>query len=185
MNDLILFALKAEAPDLFQFENVFEVGVGKVNSAINAATLIERYKPKRVINLGTAGCISKDIAPGGTYKCTHFSQRDMVLGGCVIGPQAEELLAPIITGTDGYRVSTGDNFVSDPTGIDADFVEMEAYAIAKACVNAGVEFICYKHISDMADENAKEHFQDNVHKGEDDYVQILNDLNVVLVKKET
>lgn len=185
MNDLILFALKAEAPDLFQYENVFEVGVGKVNSAINAATLIERYKPNRVINLGTAGCISSDIEPGGTYKCTHFSQRDMILGGCVIGPQAEELLSPITIGDDGYRVSTGDNFVSDSTGINADFVDMEAYAIAKACKLANIEFICYKHISDMADENAKEHFQDNVHNGEDDYIQILKDLNVELIKKET
>ena len=184
MNDLVLLALKAEAPGLFQYENVFEIGVGKVNAAINTATLIERYKPKRVINVGTAGCISSEIKPNGTYKCTHFSQRDVVLGGCVIGPQADELLAPIVTDTFGYRVSTGDNFVMDPTGIDAEFVDMEAFAIAKACKMANVEFICYKHISDMADENAKENFQENVQNGEQDYINILKMLNVILVKKE-
>lgn len=184
MNDLILIALKAEAPSLFEYENVFEIGVGKVNAAINAATLIERYKPNRVINIGAAGCISTDIKPNGTYKCTHFSQRDVILGGCVVGPQADDLLAPIITESVGYRVSTGDNFVTDSSNIDAEFVDMEAFAIAKACKLANVEFICYKHISDMADENAKENFQENVQNGESDYIQILNMLNVTLVKKE-
>jgi adenosylhomocysteine nucleosidase len=184
MNDIIVLALKAEAPDLFQYANVFEIGVGKVNAAINTATLIERYKPQRIINLGTAGCISTEIKPNGTYRCTHFSQRDVILGGCVIGPQADELLAPIVTDSIGYRVSTGDNFVTDATGIDAEFVDMEAFAIAKACKNANIEFICYKHISDMADENAKEHFQENVQNGEQDYIHILNMLSVTLVKKE-
>ncbi len=183
MNDLILFALKAEAPDLFQYSNVFETGVGKVNAAITTATLIEKYKPKRVFNFGTAGGIG--LAPGNIYKCTHFSQRDVILGGCIVGPQAEELHAPIVIGDDGVRVSTGDNFVTDTYNIVADLVDMEAFAIAKACQVANVEFICYKYISDMADENASDHFQDNVHKGEEHYVSILNSLNVTLVKKET
>lgn len=182
MNDLILFALQAEAPALFQYKNVFETGVGKVQAAITAATLIERHKPKRVINLGTAGGITTDH--GGIYKCTTFSQRDLILGGCITGSLAAELHKPIVTGTDGLRLSTGDNFVTDTYNIDADLVDMEAYAIAKACQAAGVEFICYKYISDMADENAKDHFKDNVHMGEQDYIQVLNSLNVELVKKE-
>ena len=160
-----------EAPSFVGKDNVFFTGVGKVNAAVTAATLIERHKPKRVFNFGTAGGIT--TTHGGIYKCTEFSQRDVVLGGCVTGPQAEELHRPIILGTDGYEISTGDNFVTDTYSINADLVDMEAFAIARACNNAGVEFICYKYISDMADDNAADHFTDHVHKGEELYRQVL------------
>lgn len=171
MKDIILIAMPEEAPSLVGKENVFFTGVGKVNAAIAAATLIERYKPNRVFNFGTAGGIG--LVPGSIYRCTHFSQRDIILGGCLIGPQSEELHAPIITGGSGLRLSTGDNFVTDTYNINADLVDMEAFAIAKACQLANVQFICYKYISDMADENAAEHFVDQVHKGEEHYLKVL------------
>lgn len=178
MNDLILLAMPEEAPGLVGKSNVFYTGVGKVNAAIVAATLIERHKPKRVFNFGAAGGIT--TTHGGIYKCTEFSQRDVILGGCVTGPQADELHRPIILGTDGYEVSTGDNFVTDTYGIIADIVDMEAFSIAKACQIAGVEFICYKYISDMADDNAADHFTDHVHKGEEHYLAILKEYGVNL-----
>ena len=167
-----------EAPGLVGKENVFFTGVGKVNAAVMAATLIERYKPKRVFNFGTAGGIG--VQHGKIYKCTYFSQRDVILGGCILGPQAEELHAPIKIGTDGVRLSTGDNFVTDTYGIIADIVDMEAFAIARACEYAGVEFICYKYISDMANEDAPDHFVDSVHKGENHYIEILKEYGIEL-----
>ena len=178
MNDIILLAMPEEAPNLVHKNNVFLTGVGKVNAAIRAATLIERYKPKRVFNFGTAGSIS--CTAGKIYKCTYFSQRDIILGGCLTGPQIDELHAPIKIGTDGVRLSTGDNFVTDTYGIIADLVDMEAFAIAKACQLANVEFICYKYVSDMADENAADHFVDSVHKGEDYYIEILKEHGINL-----
>lgn len=178
MNDIILLAMPEEAPNLVHKNNVFLTGVGKVNAAIRAATLIERYKPKRVFNFGTAGGITTDH--GGIYKCTTFTQRDVILGGCVLGPQAALLHAPILSGIDGLRLSTGDNFVTDTYNIDADLVDMEAFAIARACEYAGVEFICYKYVSDMADEDAAEHFADHVHKGEEHYISILKEYGIEL-----
>ena len=178
-NDIILLAMPEEAPSLVGKPRVFFTGVGKVNAAITAATLIERYKPTRVFNFGTAGGIT--TTHGGIYECTMFSQRDVILGGCITGPQAEELHKPIITNGDpGYRLSTGDNFVTDTYNINADMVDMEAFAIAKACQLANVKFICYKYISDMADENAPEHFEDHVHRGEDYYIEILKEYGVTL-----
>lgn len=179
MKNIILLALEAEAPSLVDKEGVFFTGVGKVNAAIVAATLIERYKPERVFNFGTAGGVS--VTHGGIYKCTKFSQRDVILGGCIVGPQAEELHRPVITGTDGHEVSTGDNFVTDTFNITADLVDMEAYAIAKACQDAGVEFVCYKYISDMANEEAPDHFVDHVHHGEDHYIEILKNYGVEII----
>jgi adenosylhomocysteine nucleosidase len=178
MNDIILLAMPEEAPNLVGKEGVFFTGVGKVNAAIVAATLIERYKPKRVFNFGTAGGIT--ATHGGIYKCTTFNQRDVILGGVLVGPQAEILHKPIIIGDDGWSLSTGDNFVTDTYNIDADLVDMEAFSIAKACVSAGIEFICHKYISDMANDEAPDHFADHVHKGEDHYIGILKEYGVHL-----
>lgn len=178
MKNIILLALEAEAPSLVDKEGVFFTGVGKVNAAITAATLIEKYKPERVFNFGTAGGIT--TTHGGIYKCTTFTQRDVILGGCIVGPQAEVLHAPVVIGDDGCILSTGDNFVTDTYNINADLVDMEAFAIAKACEIAGVEFICYKYISDMANESAPDHFVDHVHRGEDHYIQILKEYGVEL-----
>ena len=178
MNDIILLAMPEEAPNLVGIPNVFFTGVGKVNAAVTAATLIERYKPNRVFNFGTAGGITTDH--GGIYKCTTFTQRDVILGGCIVGPQAALLHAPIVSDIDGLVLSTGDNFVTDTYNINADLVDMEAFAIAKACELAGVEFICYKYISDMTNEDAPDHFVDHVHKGEDYYIDILREYGINL-----
>ena len=178
MNDIILLAMPEEAPSLVGKENVFYTGVGKVNAAIVAATLIERYMPTRIFNFGTAGGITTNH--GGIYKCTTFNQRDVILGGCIVGPQAELLHQPIVIGDDGLTLSTGDNFVTDTYNINADIVDMEAFAIAKACQIANVEFVCYKYISDMADENAPDHFLDSVHKGEEHYIEVLKQYGIEL-----
>lgn len=180
MNDIILIALTDEAPELYaKYANVFHTGVGKVSAAIAAATLIEKYKPQRVFNFGTAGGITVDH--GGIFQCTTFSQRDFFVSGCFISQEELDLHGSIVSGTGGLHLSTGDNFVTDPAQANgADLVDMEGYAIAKACRGAGVEFICYKFVSDRADENAADHFQDNVHKGEEHYERIIQSHAVTL-----
>jgi adenosylhomocysteine nucleosidase len=177
MKDIILIALESEAPDLVNKPGVFFTGVGKINAAIIAARLIERYKPERVFNFGTAGGIN--VNHGGIYKCTQFTQRDLLPSGCLVGKDLIELTSPIICGMGGLTLSTGDNFVKDPAeALGADLVDMEGYAIAKACYETGTEFICYKYISDRADENAAENFQENMHKGQEYYISVLNEYNV-------
>lgn len=173
MNDLILIALEAEAPEMAKWDNVFFTGVGKVNAAITAATLIERYKPQRVWNFGTCGGITVET---GLYEMTHFVERDR--DRCpetldvVVDPEPN--LISISSG-DGYTCSTGDDFVMDSNlAIPADVVEMEAYAIAKACKSAGVEFRCYKYVSDSANENSDVDWVESVRNGESHYMSIIN-----------
>jgi adenosylhomocysteine nucleosidase len=179
MNDLILLALEQEAPSLVDKPGVFFTGVGKVNAAITAAALIERYQPKRVFNFGTAGGIT--VEPGKLYQCTLFSQRDIMISGCVAGEQSHNAVAPVITGVGGQHLSTGDNFVTDPADAKgADLVDMEAYAIAKACYYAGVEFVCYKYVSDGADQTAADQFKQNVSLGEQLYLDALKSHGVKL-----
>jgi len=172
MKDLILIALKNEAPSMAKWDNVFFTGVGKINAAMTAAKLIERYQPRTVWNFGTAGGIKLDH---GCYEMVNFVERDK--GKC---PEALEVMLPkdpiTISFGVGYTCSTGDNFVTDPNlEHPAHVVDMEAFAIAKACQNANVEFKCYKYVSDSADESADTSWVENVAKGEEHFINIYSD----------
>jgi adenosylhomocysteine nucleosidase len=175
MNDLILIAIHEEAPALAGHANVFFTGVGKVNAALSAARLIEKHRPRRIWNFGTAGGIT---VARGLHQCTRFLQRDMLVTALGFPPGQtpyEETLA-IETGTGGLTCSSGDSFVTDSAlHLPADVVDMEAYALAKACHRAGVLFHCYKFISDKADGASSSDWTANVQKGESFYIEILRE----------
>ena len=173
MSDIILIALEVEAPNMSRWDNVFFTGVGKVNAAIIAAQLIERHKPNVVWNFGTAGGITVD---GDLHRVTQFVQRDMVCGGIGCDPGQTPFEQGIVLGEgDGLTCSTGDNFVSDPNlEIPADLVDMEAYAIAKVCERAGVEFRCYKYVSDQADGEASAEWSKTVADGEPRFIEVYS-----------
>ena len=83
-NDIVVFALREEAPNLFaKYKNIFCIGVGKVNSAINTTILINNYKPDRVINLGTAGSIT--LQPD-IYRINKLIQHDVNLQAVGLAP---------------------------------------------------------------------------------------------------
>jgi len=42
---------------------------------------------------------------------------------------------------------------------------MEAYALAKVCKLSQIEFICFKYISDNADDNANNAWNENLTNG--------------------
>ena len=164
-------ALEHEAPKMSKWENVFFSGVGKVNAAITAGKLIERFQPRTVWNFGTAGGIKLH---DGCHGMKNFVERDK--GKC---PESMELVLPtdpkIISWGMGYTCSTGDNFVTDPDSLEdpAHVVDMEAYAIAKACLNQHVDFKCFKYVSDKADEGADLDWLANIADGEEHYIKIF------------
>ena len=175
MNDLILIAIQEEAPELAALPNVFFTGVGKVNAALSAARLIEKHRPQRIWNFGTAGGITVE---GGLHRCTRFLQRDMLVTALGFQPGQtpfEEAIA-LELGTGGLTCSSGDSFVTDSAlHLPSDLVDMEAYALAKACQQAGVVFHCYKFISDRADGASSSDWTANVRKGEPSYLRILQE----------
>ncbi len=179
MKDIILIALELEAPRMSQWDNVFFTGVGKVNAAMTAAKLIERHKPDRVWNFGTAGGITVD---GGLHRVDKFVQRDMSCAGLGYSLGQTPFEDGVILGhihdiewNTGLTCSTGDNFVADPNlEIPADLVEMEAYAIAKVCQDADVEFYCYKYVSDKADDDAAEEWSKTVSQGEPFFIEVYS-----------
>jgi adenosylhomocysteine nucleosidase len=173
MKDIIIMALEHEAPKMAKWENVFFTGVGKVNAALTAGKLIERYQPRTVWNFGTAGGIKLEF---GLHEMKNFVERDK--GKC---PESINLVLPtdpqVISFGIGYTCSTGDNFVTDPDlEIPAHVVDMEAYAIGKACLNQHVDFKCFKYVSDQADEGADTDWLDNIADGEEHYIKMFQQI---------
>jgi adenosylhomocysteine nucleosidase len=169
MKEIILIALEHEAPNMAKWDNVFFTGVGKINAALTAAKVIQKFKPNRIWNFGTAGGIKLEQ---GCYEMVNFVERDK--GKC---PESIEVMLPkdpvSLSFGVGYTCSTGDNFVTDPNlEIPAHVVDMEAFAIAKACLNEHVDFKCYKYVSDSADDTADTSWLDNVQKGEEHFINI-------------
>jgi adenosylhomocysteine nucleosidase len=63
--------------------------------------------------------------------------------------------------------------------IPADVVDMEAYAIAKVCEKYKVKFDCWKYISDQANQDAHNDWQQSVAQGQSYYISKLKELQLL------
>ena len=152
---LIVVALENELPrDLVEGWQIVYSGVGKVNATITLCDALASFSPKKVVNYGSAGALRKGLS--GLYRVTRFQQRDMDVRalGFALGQTPFEDDVIIDLDVDGLSCGTGDNFVSAPPEMNSDLVDMEAYALAKICQQKGVEFHCFKFISDNANSDA-------------------------------
>lgn len=157
-------------------------GVGKVNAAMCALMLIEKYKPNLVLNSGVAGSLSPIVGIGDIVVATKSVEHDM--NGTALGDkqgeitfpdgnmmffecdkQASTLLAAICKEIPDTKVAqgiiaSGDIFVSDRKQrfkindrFGALACEMEGAAIGHVCVRCGVPYGIIRAISDDLDEN--------------------------------
>lgn len=185
MSDLIVLALREEAPRLFkQYKNVHAIGVGKVNAAINVSKLIAEYRPSRVINLGTAGGLRLD---SGIYRVNTVREHDFNCAalGILPGHHIDGTVHEIKLHGSGKICASGDLFVTEPDKlrVDCDMVEMEAYSVAKACIVHNIQVEIWKYISDAADDNAAVEWTEQVAMGESYYLDVLAGLNARLLSK--
>ena len=163
MNKLFVAALKEETVGLNYF---YHVGVGKVNATYNLTKLIHEHNPSEVINYGTAGTIKKGLS--GIVEVTKFYQRDMDVRGLLdikLGETPFDNINEIFNSSKGYSCGTGDTFVNKQIEMDVDLVDMEAYALAKICKIEGIDFRCFKCISDNANVDAQSDWVINCQNG--------------------
>ena len=115
-----------------------------------------------IINYGSAGATS-DVT--GLVEVTGYVDRDMdaIALGCELGQTPFE--EGVLIGKKGVVCGSGDNFATSKPKIQCDIVDMEAYAIAKTCFKEKINFKCFKYISDSADANSANDWEENVHKG--------------------
>jgi adenosylhomocysteine nucleosidase len=178
--NLVVLALEAEAPNLVaNYRNVFVVGVGKVQSAINTMRLIHLHRPRRVINVGTAGGIT---LTSGIHRVNRIVQHDVNLMplGLNPGEHPHDEKSVMVLDGEGVVCGSGDVFVTAPDKLrmHCDLVEMEAFSVAKAALATGIDCEIWKWISDSADDNSSSDWQERVSAGEPHYIEILEQLGV-------
>ncbi len=186
---LIAMALPAESAGVFQAAGIeiLYTGVGKVNAAIALTRRLARLScegraPPLVVNFGTAG--SARIPSKTLVACRRFVDRDMDVAALGFAPGVtpfDELppmleFPAVFAGLPEAVCGSGDSFATSDHGPACDVVDMEAYALAKACCGEGAGFACAKYVSDGADENAAAHWKENVAGAADRFLALYREL---------
>ncbi|MFG6114245.1 5'-methylthioadenosine/S-adenosylhomocysteine nucleosidase [Halobacillus sp. MO56] len=155
---------------------VLKSGIGKVNAAMAATILQERYQPDYVINTGSAGGFAKQLEVGDIVISSLVTHHDVDVTvfqyeyGQVPGMPAmysadDDLIEKAERAVEQLKVSsakgiiaTGDAFMQEAERVD--FVrgkfpemiaaEMEAAAIAQVCFKYGTPFVIIRALSDIA-----------------------------------
>jgi adenosylhomocysteine nucleosidase len=131
-------------------------GIGPVESAVSVTRALCQMKPDILVSLGSGG--SRTLEQGTVYQASSVSYRDMDAsplgfekGQTPLIDLPIEITMPIhIEGIESARLSTGANIVSGAAydEIDADMVDMESFAIMRACMVFDIPMIGLRGISD-------------------------------------
>ena len=158
-------------------------GIGKVNAALTATLLIDRFGVEKVIFSGVAGSLNKELNVGDIVIGTDVVQHDVDATefGYKLGqiPQMKEwafegdkeLIEKVKSLRESKerlffgRILTGDQFVSKKDvkiSLGSDFsalcVDMESGAVAQVCTRLGKGFLIIRSISDsITDESGMEY----------------------------
>ena len=153
---LVVVAVRPEAAYLHDVDVVL-TGIGKVAAAVAVSRAIAERQPSFVLNVGTAGALRDGLE--GVHRIGRVLEHDVdhAALGALIG---EDLSGEIVLDTgEPWILATGDAFVADERvrqalAERAHLVDMEGYAIARACAAASVPCELVKVVSDTASEGA-------------------------------
>jgi adenosylhomocysteine nucleosidase len=153
---LVAVALAEEAAHLSGVRVVL-TGPGKVAAATSIAAAIAEERPSMVLNVGTAGALRPQHE--GVYRIGRVIEHDL-----------DHLAIEVLTGSrfpnsidldpgSDIVLATGDVFVQDDDvrtrlAEHAHLVDMEGYAVARACLTFGVPCTMLKVVSDEASTEA-------------------------------
>ncbi|RJG46307.1 5'-methylthioadenosine/S-adenosylhomocysteine nucleosidase [Mesorhizobium sp. DCY119] len=164
----ILFVMAVDAeygPHLKKLFVPFMTGVGPVEAGVMLGAEMGRLKasdalPDLVVSLGSAG--SRSLEQTEIYQATTVSYRDMDASALGFEKGATPFLdlpvtVPLPLRVPGIReasLSTGAAIVSGAAygAIDAEMVDMETFAVLRACQLFGLPLIGLRGISDGAAE---------------------------------
>ena len=158
-------------------------GVGKVNATMATLEAIHEFNPKTIINFGTVGKINPQLH--GLLSIKKVIQRDMQTE-----PLAPRGTTPFCNkpckyfskaGT--YTCGTGDSFVTSQDDWliqqQVDVVDMELFAIAAVAHHHQIPWLSFKYITDDANEDSGDHWQEKMNAGEELFLEELSKLAIV------
>ncbi|EAJ0335251.1 5'-methylthioadenosine/adenosylhomocysteine nucleosidase [Campylobacter lari] len=163
--------------------------IGKVNSTLSAAIMIEKFKAELLLFTGVAGAFNPSLEIGDLIYATKLAQYDLDITafghplGYVPGNEifiktddklnnlaievAKELGVKLQSGT----IATGDEFICDENKkakireiFNADACEMEGASVALVCDALKIPCLILRSMSDKAGEKAEFDFDEFVEK---------------------
>ncbi len=162
---LFVMALDAEyGPHLRARIAPLMTGVGPVEAAVELTAALSRLAtrhalPDLVVSLGSAG--SRSLRQVQVYQVSALEYRDMDASALgfprgetpMLGLPARVELPLRIPGIPAASLATGASVVSGPgyEAVAADMVDMESYAVLRACQRFGLPLIGLRGISDGAE----------------------------------
>lgn len=156
---------------------LMQCGIGKVNAAVGATTLIRHFKPQCIISTGCAGGIDNRLKVMDVVVSTATAYHDVTIPGCEPGqiqgmsarfkaeeqlvetameylpqPYADNRQPAVYAGL----ICTGDQFISDKQQLsaikqrfpEALAVDMESAAVAQTCFLHGLPYVSFRVLSD-------------------------------------
>ena len=157
-----------------------QCGIGKVNSAIGAVEMINRFSPDLVVSSGVAGGAHVDLSPLDVIVSTECAYHDAYCGseceyGQIMGmpsrfrtPQEYVDKARECGNVTAGLIVSGEWFVDSREKMadilhyfpQAKAVDMESCSIAHTCYRYQVPFVSFRIISDvpLKDEKASQYF---------------------------
>ncbi len=162
-----------------------ESGIGKVFSSIATTLIIQKFKIKYIINIGTSGTLKKKInyldiiiANKIKYHDVDITSFGYKLGQIPQTPKYFKINKKIIKKTKKKinkknihigEIISGDKFINNYKNIKKKFpksisVDMESASIAQTCFLFKKKFLCIKIISDKSNKKSNIDFKKNINK---------------------
>lgn len=181
-------------------------GIGKVHAAVCTQTMILKYAPDAIINIGVAGCLSPELDFADIVISDSVVQHDfdVTLFGAPVGlisgielikiPCPEGLVKKLMEAAEiledtkiaAGTVASGDQFIGSKekkdyivNNFNALCAEMEGAAIGQVCYINNVDFCIVRAMSDKADSTANMDFDIFVKNAIDKTIKLINNfLNI-------
>jgi len=159
--------------------------IGKVNAALTATVLIEKFGCQKLLFSGVAGGINENLKIGDLIFAQKLVQHDVDItafghpwgfipesGNFIEADAALNELAKKVADKMGVKIiggtiATGDQFIASEekkewikTTYNADALEMEGASVGYVCRCLGVPFFVLRAISDTADMDAGFSFEE-------------------------
>ena len=160
---------------------IFNVGNGKINSAMNMVDLIYKHQPELVINFGSCGNLKNNKVGEVLEVGTVYNNLD-ARPFADYGVTPETKYSEIKLSNSDIKCFTTDQ-IYDNTRSDyakkylemidkCDIVDMECYSLAFTCSNFGVQFKSFKWISDDGNVDT---WEENASIGFENFKKILHE----------
>lgn len=147
---LLVMALAEESQGLFESAGIHPLytGMGGMKATFALTRAIYELKPKRVLNLGTAGSFT--LAQGICVECSAFVQRQ---GTAKLLPAKKIVTSHFVTDLPKAICGTADFVENSPDGSTRygyTAMDMESYALAFVAQQMAIPFYAIKFVSDSS-----------------------------------